>query len=424
MNVNSGFIKIRKELAFEMKLGLFGGTFDPVHNGHIRCAEEIKAAFSLDAIIFIPAGNPTHKIASRVTPGAMRIEMLRRAVCGKDGFYVWETEVKRRGYTYTVDTLEELSGILAGDFGGERAELYYIVGTDVIGSVDKWKDFGKVSEMCGFIAVKRPGEDDDDVYEKNVEKARNAGAVVFCADIKGLIKSSSSEIRQAVYEKRDISTAVPEGVAKYIIDNKLYRYDRPVSEELIRADLKERLTEEKYIHSLGVAAESERLAGIYGADKDKCRLAGLLHDCAKCLTKVQLDWMGVTPDHFNGGDPYCGRNDRVLHGYTGRILAEKRYGVTDEEVLSAVENHVTGSPGMDLVSQIVFLSDYTEKNRRGAHYERIREELQTNGIYAAILLSCDMTAELVIKRGEALDINTIRTRNWAIAKLGDGALPE
>lgn len=397
-----------------MRIGVFGGTFDPVHSGHLLCAEKARRTFSLDAVIFVPTGNPPHKIATRVTPGAARVEMLKRAVEDREGLYVWDAEVRRRGYTYTVDTVAELREILTERFG-PQAELFYIIGTDVVGTLCRWKDCERVFSMCRFIAVDRPGESGE--YRRNVEAARAAGAQIACMEADGLIEVSSSELRKRIAAGKSTEGLLPAAVAAYVEEKRLYREDEPVSEEWIRADLREILTEEKYLHSLGVSEESERLAGLYGGRKDWCRLAGLLHDCAKCLTAAQLAWMGVTLSDFDGGDPYCGINRRVLHGFTGRILAEKRYGITEEEVLLAVQHHVTGAPEMSLTEQIVFLSDYTEKNREGAFFDQIRERLREDGLLPAILLACDMTASLVAKRGEVLDINTVRTRNWAIMEL-------
>ncbi len=402
-----------------MKLGLLGGTFDPVHNGHIFAGEEIKAAFSLDAVIYIPAGNPTHKIAARVTPGVIRTEMLCKALSGKTGFYVWDCEIKRRGYTYTVDTLKELRSLLEKSYPKERAEIYYVAGTDAIGGLLKWKEPEEIFKLCKFIAVKRPGEDDA-VYEKNVQTARAAGAEIERFESAGLIEASSTEIRERVFRGESISEITPPAVEEYIREKNLYKIDEPVSEELIKADLRERLTEEKYIHSLGVADEARRLAELYGADAEKCYMAGLLHDCAKGLTKLQLDWMNVKLEDFSGGNAYCGINDRVLHGFTGEILAKERYGVQDPEILAAIRSHVTGVPEMSITAQIVFLSDYTEKNREGEFFDKIRNELAEKGLLSAIKLACEMTAALVIKRGEQLDINTIQTRNWAVAKLKNG----
>ena len=402
-----------------MKIGLLGGTFDPVHNGHLLAGEEIKAAFSLDAVIYLPAGNPTHKIASRVTPGAVRLEMLKRAVEGREGFFVWDCEIKRRGYTYTADTLRELHLFLQENYPGCDAEVYYIVGTDAVGSLSKWKDTGVLFSLCKFIAVRRPGEDEG-VFEKNVALARTAGATVLCAVSDKLIEASSTEIRKRAAAGEDFSDMTPAAVSEYINEKSLYRFDETISEDLIKADLRERLTEEKYIHSLGVAREARRLAGIYGGDEEKCYLAGLLHDCAKGLTRAQLDWMNIKLDDFSGGNPYCGINDRVLHGHTGEILARERFGVTDKEVLAAIRSHVTGAPEMSLTAQIVFLADYTEENREGAFFDAIRNELAEKGLLSAVKLACDMTTVLVIKRGEPLDINTIQTRNWAVVKLRNG----
>lgn len=402
-----------------MRIGILGGTFDPIHCGHILAAEKIKAAFSLDYMILLPAGNPTHKIAARVTPGAARVDMTRLAAEGKEGFFVWDCEVKRSGYTYTVDTLRELREILEKSYPKERAEVYYVVGTDAVGGLHKWKEAEELYKLCTFIAAKRPGEDDN-VYNERVATAKASGAKIECYREDDLIEVSSTEIREAASQGKTLKGLVPEKVAEYIVKNRLYRYDEAVSIELIKADLSERLTEEKYTHSSGVAKEAARLGKLLGADEEKCYLAGLLHDCAKCLTKAQLDWMNVKLEDYCFGDPYCGVNHRVLHGFTGRILAEKRYGVSDPEVLEAVACHVTGQPEMGIIAQIVFISDFTEENREGAFFDKIRAELSERGIVAAIRLACDMTAALVIDRGEALDVNTIRTRNWAVQVLKNG----
>ena len=210
--------------------------------------------------------------------------------------------------------------------------------------------------------------------------AKASGAKVECYRENDLIEVSSTEIREAASQGKTLKGLVPENVAEYIVKNRLYRYDEAVSIELIKADLSERLTEEKYTHSSGVAKEAARLGKLLGADEEKCYLAGLLHDCAKCLTKAQLDWMNVKLEDYCFGDPYCGVNHRVLHGFTGRILAEKRYGVSDPEVLEAVACHVTGQPEMGIIAQIVFISDFTEENREGAFFDKIRAELSERGV--------------------------------------------
>jgi len=396
------------------KIVIYGGTFDPVHSGHIACAEEVIKYFGMDALIFIPSGNPPHKIAARVTPGAFRVEMLKLASAEIPNVYVSDEEVTRQGYTYTVDTLRWLHGELAKKLGGEEYKLYFIVGTDVLRDLHKWKDYETVFSLCEFIAVKRPGEDNSK-FDGYKQYAESLGAVVHNADLV-LREISSSEIRSRIDNYESLDGLVPSNVEKFIAVNRLYRHSSAASKAEIKADLKERLTEEKYLHSLGVMEECERLAELYGADKKKCSLAGLVHDCAKSLTGSQIGWIGFSLDELKKTNPYCGTNPRVVHAFTGRILAEKRYGIRDIDVLTAVETHVTGRPDMSLISSIVFIADYTEKNREGEVFEKIRKVLNEEGLYKAIQVSCESTMAIVSKRGEELDINTVLTRNWAIIK--------
>lgn len=396
------------------KIAVFGGTFDPVHCGHTACAEEVIKFFDIDALIFIPTGNPPHKIAARVTPGAFRVEMLKLASVDIPNVFVSDEEVTRQGYTYTVDTLTWLHGEIKKKLCEEEYKLYFIIGTDVLRELHKWKEYEKVFSMCEFIAVKRPGEDNSNFSEYK-QNAEVLGAVVHDPDLV-LQEISSSEIRKRIENRESLAGLVSGNVEKFIAVNGLYRHSAPASKAEIKADLKERLDEEKYLHSLGVMEECERLADLYGADKKKCSLAGLVHDCAKNLTSSQITWVGFSLDDFKKNDPYCGTNRRVVHAFTGRILAEKRYGIRDADVLTAVETHVTGKPDMSLISSIVFIADYTEKNREGEVFEKIRKTLAEEGLYRAIQVSCESTMEIVSKRGEELDVNTVLTRNWAIIK--------
>lgn len=392
-----------------MKIGIYGGTFDPIHKGHLLCAAEIKQEFNLDEIVFVPNGNPMHKIFSRVVPGAMRLEMIRLAIAGYSGFSVSDIEVKRNGYSYTIDTLTELSK--TGD------ELYYIVGTDVLDTMENWKDFDKVVKLTKFIAVKRPGYPDK-AYEAAKARVTALGASVYDSRSSGLISASSSEIRMLAAKKdaamRDL---LPNAVCDYILKNDFYDETKPVPEEQIKMHLKEILSEEKYTHSLGVSKEAERLAKIYGADVEKCHLAGLLHDCAKNVTPEQLTkWLGYKIEDFGDGTDYNGINRRVVHGPLGKLVAERRFGIHDEIVLDAIANHVTGSPEMSLEACIVFVADYTEENREGEVFDDIRAVLDKDGIYAAIVRACDRTTALVSKRGEQMAVQMVYTRNWAITK--------
>lgn len=396
-----------------MKIGIYGGTFDPIHVGHIKCAEEIKQEFNLDKILFVPNGNPMHKIFSRVVPGALRLEMIRLALEGTDGLKASDIEVTRNGYSYTVDTLSELSK--TGD------ELYYIVGTDVLDTMENWKDFDKVVGLTKFIAVKRPGLSDK-AYAAAKARVAKLGAVVSDSVSKNLIEASSTYIRGlAAKGDKKIYDFVPKKVADFILKNDFYDETKPVPEDQIVIHLKEILSDEKFRHSLGVSKEAERLAKIYGADVYRCHLAGLLHDCAKNVTPDQLTkWLGYSLEDFGDGTAYNGINRRVVHGPVGKLVAERRFGIRDNVILDAIANHVTGAPEMSLESCIVFISDYTEENREGEVFDDIRSVLEKDGLYAAIVRACDLTTALVAKRGEQMAVQMVYTRNWAVAQRLNG----
>lgn len=389
-----------------LKTGILGGTFDPIHIGHIECALKIKEEFGLDNVIILPAGNPPHKFARPVTPGLLRLELAKVAVSGIDGLSVCDIEVKKNGYTFAADTLAELKEQNPG------TEFYYILGDDTAAGIGGWKDAEKLGGFANFILVRRKG-----TGEKGLEDAKKAlsdiGANVLLSN-ETLPEISSTKIREAFANgSAPEDGSVPESVSRFITEHGLYRKG-PMTEEAITEDLRSVLPPKRFIHSLGVAEEAVRLADKYGADTAKAHLAGLLHDCAKGVTVPQLKWIGMTPEDFSP-EPAAGFSYRVLHGPLGAVVAERRYGVTDSEVLSAIAKHTTGDKNMSLLDKVVFIADYTEKNRCGEFFEEVRRLADNEGLVPAIAFACDETIKIILKRGEPIDVRTIYTRNAAIA---------
>lgn len=186
----------------------------------------------------------------------------------------------------------------------------------------------------------------------------------------------------------------------------------------IYEDVRKLLSPKRFTHSIGVMEESARLGGLFGADPERCRLAGLLHDCAKELTKQQYGWLGIKTDEC--GD-YDGK-EVLLHGEAGAILAEARYGVTDPEILEAVRCHITGKPEMGLLAQILFVADYTEPGRRGPHFDRVRSKIKEGSLPQAILAECDGTIRYNLEKNAVqICTETIRTRNWILQKIAEEA---
>ncbi len=198
------------------KIGISGGTFNPIHIGHLMVAEMVRDSFGLDKVLFVPSGMPPHKNLSSVACAKHRFDMVKKAVEGNPYFKESRIEIDREGYTYTVDTLKNLREIY-----GNNASLYYIIGADVLNDLLTWKDYEEVLKICEFIAVLRPGNDMQ-AFEKQIEYLKQT----YCAKIHfintPLIEISSTEIRDRAKEGRSIKYLVPDAVEEYIKLNSLY----------------------------------------------------------------------------------------------------------------------------------------------------------------------------------------------------------
>ena len=195
-----------------MKIGILGGTFNPIHMGHLMIAEHIRQEKNFDKILFIPTGDPPHKEVE--VPGKKRAEMLRLAIKDNKHFEMSSLEVNREGITYTVDTLRELKNIYD--------EIYYIVGSDTIFQFRTWKNFKKVAEMTKFIYMLRPGGEDDNVLFDEIRFLRENFNVKI-EQIEGpMLYLSSTYLRERIKSGKSIKYLVPDSVIKYINDEGLY----------------------------------------------------------------------------------------------------------------------------------------------------------------------------------------------------------
>lgn len=199
-------------------IGISGGTFDPIHNGHLTIAEKVRELFKLDKVLFIPTGRPPHKKGLEVSDPVHRMNMVREAVASNPFFCALDIEIARPGFTYTVDTLEQLK-----EMYGWNTKLFFIVGADVVFDLPSWKDHKKVFSLCEFVAVYRPGNRRKDDFFKEIQRQRQEyGAIVHVAAIPAM-EISSTDIRARVREGKSIKNMVPASVERYIISNGLYK---------------------------------------------------------------------------------------------------------------------------------------------------------------------------------------------------------
>lgn len=199
------------------RIGILGGTFNPVHNGHMKLAQLALSRFKLDCVIFVPSGIPPHKPGADIAPKIDRLRMLKLALEGKKKFFISTAELNRPGYSYAVDTFGQLNKKY-----GSGSELYYIMGLDSINDILNWKKPLELFKLCRFIVVTRPGA--------RIRTFRRIGKFPPIKDnidkielIEARFDVSATDIRQRVRAGRPIARLVPPKVAGYIKRNGLFR---------------------------------------------------------------------------------------------------------------------------------------------------------------------------------------------------------
>lgn len=186
------------------KIGILGGTFNPVHTGHLLLAEGIREGLNLDSVLFIPSFMPPHKKSVKLASAKDRLALVRLAIKGNPYFKVSTIEIKRGGKSYSADTLEGLH-----KFFKNNAEFFFIIGSDNVSELKKWKSIDRLMKLCSIVTAVRPG------YKIKFPKVK-------VVDIPTL-PVSSTDIRQLVNQGKTIKYLVPETVRKYILKNRLYR---------------------------------------------------------------------------------------------------------------------------------------------------------------------------------------------------------
>lgn len=204
-----------------MNIGILGGTFDPIHIGHLVIAEEARITLGLREVLFVPAGQPWLKLDRDVSPAAHRVEMVRRAIADNPHFKLCTLEVERTGPSYTVDTLT----ILREQMGSE-AEFFFMLGRDTLADLPLWKDPKRVAQLCRLVVAPRPVLKGAEGPEpRDLEHLETALPGVLDKVIRldmPVIGVSSSEIRRRVAQGMSFRYLVPPEVARYITEQKLY----------------------------------------------------------------------------------------------------------------------------------------------------------------------------------------------------------
>ena len=387
------------------RIGIMGGTFNPIHLGHVAMAQACIRAASLDRVLFLPAGQPPHK--SGIASAEDRWRMVCAAVAPYKRLEPCRIELDREGTTYTFDTLTSLREQYP------KAAFFYIIGADTLLQLHSWHRYQEVLHLCSFLMCPRAGVSEDAIARERARLQAEGARFVFVK--MDSVDISSTEVREALAAGEPVELLNP-AVCEYAGVMGLYGCPARVPEAAawmprLFADL----TARRFAHTLGVAWTSRQLALRHKANVYKAEAAALLHDCAKCLPMREMQ--RIARDAKLKADASVLESGALLHAPVGAWMAEHVYGVTDPEILSAITAHTTGRPGMSVLDMIVNVADTIEPSREPYPLLPKIREAADRSLEEALLLCLSGTVEHVEKSGRHLNSDTLQTLTWLCAHI-------
>ena len=364
-----------------MRIAMFGGTFNPPHLGHMAAARSCVEELSLDLLLLVPDRIPPHKT---LPPGsaspAQRLEMCRIAARQIPRCRVSDLELTREGPSYTLDTLLQLRESYPG------AQLWLVMGTDMLLHFDRWREPRRIAGLCRLAAVAREPGDRPKLEEKAAFLRESLDAQVDIVDNEPF-PASSTQVRAG-----GADVPLHPAVAEYIRQEGLYL---PTLEQL-RAAVQARVSPKRYAHTLGCERLAAQMAQKYGVEDYTIRAAAILHDCTKSLSaKEQLilaeKWNIIT-DYGNEDLP------ALIHADTGAETARREFRMPDA-VVDAIRTHTVGGPGpLTAAQKILYVADLCEETRDYPGVDKLRA-LALTDLDRAFLAGLRQTAAFVQSQG-------------------------
>ncbi len=382
-----------------MKLCIYGGSFNPPHLGHVAAVRAAQQALPLDEVRLMPAAIPPHKHLAAGSPSPVeRLELCRLAFGSLPGVTVSDLELKREGKSYTVDTVRAL---LQEE---SSAELYLLIGTDMLATFEEWYCFEEILASVTLLATARDDGELETVQRCASHLRETFGAKVVVIETPPL-PVSSTQIRRLLRERHG-AEFLPDAVYARIIQKRLYEA-RPALDYL-REQSYPMLSPRRVAHVWGCEHEARRLAARWGADEQDAAEAGILHDITKkfSLSEQLLlsEKYGIINDTIEIGNP------KLLHAKTGAAMSRDLFGVP-AHIESAIRWHTTGRADMTLLEKIIYLADYIEPTRDFPGVEKLRE-LAYSDMDAAMTLGLEMSLQELKTYGVEPHPNTVTALRW------------
>lgn len=383
------------------RIGIMGGTLNPIHQGHIAMAKAARQCAGLDRVLILPAGAPPHK--TNIAPAEDRWRMVCAAVAQEEGLEPCRMELDRAGTTYTVDTLSSLKATYP------KADLFYIIGADTLMELQHWRSYEQVLRLCTFLVCPRAWNYTPEQLNAERRRLIGLGGTFQSIDME-IVAASSSQLRE------DLAAGVPTPllpvpVREYCGVRGLYGMQQriPQAEEWLEK-LFGALSRKRFAHTLAVAHTARSLARIHHVDVYQAEIAGLLHDCAKCLPLKEMQRIAL--EHALTGDAEIYASGNLLHSIAGAYLAAEQYGVEDPEILRAIACHTTGKVDMTPLDMVVYLADKIEPTRAAYPLLDKVRMMAPLSLEKALLTSMDGTVSHVQHGGKKVHPQTLKTLAW------------
>lgn len=387
-----------------MRIGIYGGTFNPPHVGHISAAKQAVSALHLDKLLLIPDALAPHKQMPENSPtGFQRLEMLRLGARDVPKAEVSDVELKRDGKSYTYETVLQIQEQYPG------ADLFLLMGTDMFLCFDSWRNPDVIVKYATIGVFYRGDSGEVVAIREKKKQLEDLGAKVELVE-NSVLQISSSDLRRML-TFRCADAYLPEGVGEYIRTHGLYDSAisyRNLSDKELEQTVVGLLKPNRVNHVLGCRDMAVALAKHYGADEtDACR-AALLHDITKVLPHgCQLT---LCQEYGRVLDDFYIQNPQVLHALTGSLVAERIFG-EKESVVRAVCSHTTGRPNMGLLEKLIYIADLIEPNRTYGEAETLRK-LAFVDLDEAMGEALKMTIALLKKQGREICELSAKTLDW------------
>jgi nicotinate-nucleotide adenylyltransferase len=351
-----------------LRLAILGGSFNPIHIGHLLLADAVLSSFSYDRIILVPAFQSPLKDESKGADPRDRLDMLLASVAADPRFGVDDCELRREGISYTLDTVEDIDWRYR-----PQGRPGLILGDDLAANFHRWKGAGELASITDIIVAHRTSREDlpFPYAHKRLENP--------------IIEVSSGSVRESIRTGRGWEYLVPPGARFIIQDRALYLTgqgavpdaaarpdgDKTGGQEGFRGlafrlenDLGRLVNFKRFIHSRNTALMAWDIALAYGLDADKAYLAGISHDICKSFPPRELKRMALRDG--KGLSRMEKKNPALLHGRAGAVYLQEHYRVTDSEILEAVEVHTTGCEYMGPIARVLYIADKLEWGRESA----------------------------------------------------------